>query len=236
MDLGQRLRKYREKQNYSQDELAQKLFVTRQAISRWENNKTIPSLYSLTQLADLYQIPVETLLKEDEYTVTKKIDKQVNRGKIYRNIILGAITIFVIFLGVLSYGRGTNNDIINRFNPFLPMKTEYGIVPEKTPTKIETVEVEGKNKKRPVAQPVKAWVTNNPFGDGEWLKFEVGMIPEKGMNYVILQHKGSYVKQAKLIKREDIPRIIRLNISDEYMKYDAKAEPINSWERWNPFK
>lgn len=235
MDLGQRLRKYREKQNYSQDELAQKLFVTRQAISRWENNKTIPSLYSLTHLADLYQIPVETLLKEDEYTVTKKIDKQVNRGKIYRNIILGVLAFCIIFLGILSYGRGTNNDIINRFNPFLPMKTEYGIVPEKTPTKIGTVEVDGKKRKRPETQPVEAWVINNPFGDGEWLKFEVGMIPEKGMNYVILQHKGSYVKRAQLIKREDIPRAIRINIPKEYTKRDKVAEPIQGWERWNPF-
>ena len=37
MDVGIRIKKYREKQNISQDELAEKIFVSRQTISNWEN-------------------------------------------------------------------------------------------------------------------------------------------------------------------------------------------------------
>lgn len=222
MDLGQRLRDYREKQKLSQDDFAKKLFVSRQAVSRWENNKTVPSLYSLTQIADLYQIPVETLLKEDEYTVTKKLDREINRSKIYRRIFLGLIALIVIFLGILSYGRKNQIDMINYINPFLKMKTEYAIVPEKIPVK------------NGEAQAVEAFVTDNPFGQGEWLKFQVGKIPEKGMNYVVLEHKGSFVRRARLISRSDIPKIIRVNIGTEYFEYEKNTDTPKS--SWNPFK
>ena len=50
----------------SQDELAEKVFVTRQAVSRWENGTSDPSTSNLFALAKLYGISVEELLKEVE--------------------------------------------------------------------------------------------------------------------------------------------------------------------------
>ena len=41
MEIGKQIKKYRTEMKFSQDELAEKIFVSRQTISNWENNKTI---------------------------------------------------------------------------------------------------------------------------------------------------------------------------------------------------
>ena len=52
----------RTKHGFSQDELAEKLFVTRQAISRWENGETSPNVETLKLLSKLYDVSINTLL------------------------------------------------------------------------------------------------------------------------------------------------------------------------------
>ena len=46
----------------SQDELAEKLFVTRQAVSRWENGETVPNTETLKLLSKLFDVSINTLL------------------------------------------------------------------------------------------------------------------------------------------------------------------------------
>ena len=52
----------RTKNGLSQDELAEKVFVTRQAVSRWENGETVPNTETLKQLSKLYNVSINTLL------------------------------------------------------------------------------------------------------------------------------------------------------------------------------
>ena len=52
----------RTKHGLSQDELAEKLFVTRQAVSRWENGETVPNTETLKRLSDLFKVSINTLL------------------------------------------------------------------------------------------------------------------------------------------------------------------------------
>ena len=49
-------------QNMSQEELAQKLFVSRQAVSSWENNRTQPDLDMIKKISELFDVEVEELL------------------------------------------------------------------------------------------------------------------------------------------------------------------------------
>ncbi|WP_057736341.1 helix-turn-helix transcriptional regulator [Liquorilactobacillus uvarum] len=63
MDLSKRLVELRKQWNYSQAELAQKLYVSRQTISSWENAKTYPDLQSLIILANIYHKSVDDLIK-----------------------------------------------------------------------------------------------------------------------------------------------------------------------------
>ena len=52
----------RTKKGLSQDELAEKVFVTRQAVSRWENGETIPGIETLKLLSELFDVSINTLL------------------------------------------------------------------------------------------------------------------------------------------------------------------------------
>lgn len=52
----------RAKKGMSQEELAEKVFVTRQAVSRWETGETVPNTETLKQLSKLFDVSINTLL------------------------------------------------------------------------------------------------------------------------------------------------------------------------------
>ena len=56
------LHELRVKNNLSQDELASRVFVTRQAVSRWENGETVPNTETLKLLSNLFHVSINTLL------------------------------------------------------------------------------------------------------------------------------------------------------------------------------
>lgn len=60
--IGNTLKKLRKNASLSQDELAQKLYVSHQAVSRWEHGKSLPQLETLLALTALYNVSLETLL------------------------------------------------------------------------------------------------------------------------------------------------------------------------------
>ena len=66
MEIGQQIKKYRDQLHLSQEQLADKIYVTRQTISNWENAKTYPDIISIIKLSDLYQISLDELLKGDD--------------------------------------------------------------------------------------------------------------------------------------------------------------------------
>ena len=61
MELGKRLKEYRVKSNMTQDELADKLYVSRQTISSWENDKSYPDIHSLL-MRKMYHLYIHTLI------------------------------------------------------------------------------------------------------------------------------------------------------------------------------
>lgn len=62
MDTKDILLDLRKKNNLTQDELAEKLFVTRQAVSRWESGETTPNIETLKALSKLFDVSINTLL------------------------------------------------------------------------------------------------------------------------------------------------------------------------------
>lgn len=66
MIFSERLKKEREKRNWSQNDLAEKIHVSRQSVSKWETGKNYPSIEVLINLSDLFQITVDELLRSDE--------------------------------------------------------------------------------------------------------------------------------------------------------------------------
>lgn len=63
MKIGDKLKDARLKKSMTQEEVAEKLFVSRQSISNWENNKTYPDIGNVIALSDLYEISLDELLK-----------------------------------------------------------------------------------------------------------------------------------------------------------------------------
>ena len=62
MDTKEVIYEFRTKKGMSQDELAEKVFVTRQAVSRWENGETVPNTETLKLLSGLFDVSINTLL------------------------------------------------------------------------------------------------------------------------------------------------------------------------------
>lgn len=62
MNAGEIIKEIRTKNGLTQDDLAEKLFVTRQAVSRWENGETFPNTETLKAISELFDISVNTLL------------------------------------------------------------------------------------------------------------------------------------------------------------------------------
>ena len=60
--ISQSIRACRKRQGLSQDELADRLHVTRQAVSKWENGSALPSVDMLIALANVFQLSVDELL------------------------------------------------------------------------------------------------------------------------------------------------------------------------------
>lgn len=66
--IGQKISMLRKKHNMTQDELAEELFVSRQAVSKWEIGRTAPSIDNVVELSLLFNISIEELLclKEEQ--------------------------------------------------------------------------------------------------------------------------------------------------------------------------
>lgn len=64
MTLGEKLKKSRHIKGISQSEVAKYLNISRQSISKWENDTSSPDINNLTLLSSLYEISIDDLLKE----------------------------------------------------------------------------------------------------------------------------------------------------------------------------
>lgn len=75
MELGKQIRKYRNAQSLSQDSLAEKVYVSRQTISNWENNKSYPDVNSLVLLSEVFGVSLDQLIKGDVAIMKEQINK-----------------------------------------------------------------------------------------------------------------------------------------------------------------
>ncbi|MEB2588333.1 helix-turn-helix domain-containing protein [Bacillus cereus] len=74
MIFSERLKEERGKRNWSQNDLAEKLHVSRQSVSKWETGKNYPSIEIIIHLSDLFGITIDELLRSDEELTQKIIE------------------------------------------------------------------------------------------------------------------------------------------------------------------
>ena len=98
------------KKGWTQDELAEKLFVSRQSVSKWEKGLNYPSIETLLKISDLFDISLDELLKSDE-ELTKKVikeSKQLAHPKLkffFDVLFLAALVLLLIKIGVLILNK-----------------------------------------------------------------------------------------------------------------------------------
>lgn len=77
MDIGLKIKNARIDNGFTQEEIAEKLGVSRQSVSNWENNRSYPDIISVTKLSDIYSISMDELLKEDT-KMLEHLEKNTN--------------------------------------------------------------------------------------------------------------------------------------------------------------
>ncbi|WP_037286249.1 helix-turn-helix domain-containing protein [Saccharibacillus sacchari] len=75
MIFSEKLKAERAKRNWSQEELAEKLFVSRQSVSKWETGQNYPSIEVIIKLSDLFEVTIDELLRSDEELKQKVIQE-----------------------------------------------------------------------------------------------------------------------------------------------------------------
>ena len=107
MDVGTRIKKFRERQNISQDELALKIFVSRQTISNWETNKSYPDIKSLVMLSNIFNVSLDDFIKGDIVEMRKMVDDD----KIKKFNVLSFIFFAeLLFLAISAYPLGPKDN------------------------------------------------------------------------------------------------------------------------------
>ena len=81
MEIGKQIKKYRMEMGFSQEELSEKVFVSRQTISNWENNKNYPDIKSLLLLSSIFSVSLDILVKGDLEEMKEKIKAEDINGE-----------------------------------------------------------------------------------------------------------------------------------------------------------
>lgn len=100
MSLGSSLKHARENSGLTQEEVAKKLYVTRQTISRWEQNKTLPNINVLLELSKQYHISLDELINDNQKQIEeeKTIVKKLNYFALFGAIAFNVVLVSVVFL------------------------------------------------------------------------------------------------------------------------------------------
>ena len=111
MELGKQIKTYRQEANMSQEELAYRVYVSRQTISNWENDKCYPDVKSLILLGKIFHVSLDKLIKGDVDIMKEVIKKEevekMNRYGVIYTVALGitvvsAVPLF-IWLGMWAF-------------------------------------------------------------------------------------------------------------------------------------
>lgn len=95
MNIGNQIKEQRRRLGLSQEELAQRLYVSRVTISHWETSKTLPDVQSMLLLANLFGTTIDELVRGDVDEMRKMVEKDEQRTKVF-SAVLATVEVVVI--------------------------------------------------------------------------------------------------------------------------------------------
>ena len=102
MELGEKLVTLRKQKGFTQDQLAQVLYVSRTAISKWESGRGYPSIDSLKAIAKLFSVSIDELLSNEELITVAQTDAKEKEKKTH-TVVFGLIDCMVGLLMFLPF-------------------------------------------------------------------------------------------------------------------------------------
>ena len=100
MELHEKLQVLRHQQGWTQEELAQRLYVSRTAVSKWESGRGIPGIDSLKAISQVFDISIDSLLSGEELLTLAEADRRQSTARLRRLLygILDCLTALLLFL------------------------------------------------------------------------------------------------------------------------------------------
>lgn len=95
MDIGNQIKERRQRLGLSQEELAQRLYVSRVTVSHWETSKTLPDVQSMLLLANLFGTTIDELVRGDVDEMREMVEKNERRTRTFA-VALAAVEVVVI--------------------------------------------------------------------------------------------------------------------------------------------
>ena len=111
MDFSKKLQELRKQKGLTQEELAQKIYVSRTAISKWESGRGYPSIESLKEIAKFFCVTVDQLLSGEEVLTIAQEDQKQKQSH-FRDLVFGLLDLsLVMFLFLPFFGQIVGNDL-----------------------------------------------------------------------------------------------------------------------------
>ena len=109
MEFWEKVQKLRNQNKWTQEQLAEKLYVSRTAVSKWESGKGYPNIDLLKDVAKLFNKTIDELLSSEEMLDIAKIENTSNMKRT-NNLVYGLLDIIsVLFIFLPLYARRTEN-------------------------------------------------------------------------------------------------------------------------------
>ena len=102
MEFHEKLQTLRKDSGLTQEELAQKLYVSRTAVSKWESGRGYPNIDSLKAIAKCFSVTVDDLLSSDQVLIIAEEDHREKRERL-QNRVFGLLNVSVILLLFLPW-------------------------------------------------------------------------------------------------------------------------------------
>ena len=109
MEFNEKLQELRKNRGLTQEELAQAIFVSRTAVSKWESGRGYPNIDSLKELAGFFSVTVDELISSDEIIIAAENEKQECLGQ-YTSLLCYAMDILMaLLLFIPVFGNGSDS-------------------------------------------------------------------------------------------------------------------------------